>query len=237
MTGAQLQQLHFTDSDHASFESAARACRRVLKRLVDQRVLGALQRRIGGVRAGSQGLTYEVGSVGRRLLGVVHPSGRREPSWLFLDHTLAVADWYVRLVLAQREGRSDQLFIEVEAEAWRSFVGVNGKQLLAPDLFVRLLIGDDELVWFIEVDRGTEHQASLKRKAERYIAYYHTGIESERLGLFPKVLWIVENDQRAGEIERALRRVRGTVVGLFVVTPAGTSVDTLLGTDADSSTR
>ena len=229
MTGAQLQQLHFALSGHATFESAARACRRVLRRLVDKRVLHALQRRIGGVRAGSQGLTYEIGSVGRRLLGEAHPSGRREPGYLFVDHTLAIADWYVRLVLAQRDGRCDQLFIEVEAEAWRSFVGVSGRQLLAPDLFVRLAVGDDELGWFIEVDRGTEHQASLRRKAERYIAYYQTGIESERLGFFPRVLWIVEDNKRVADVARALRNVRRLVRGLLAVTTTDGALPLLLG--------
>src|SRR5437868_15248922 len=66
-TGAQLERLHFLDlpPSHRS-----RSRRRVLRRLVDWRVLVPLERRIGGVRAGSAGLVLALDSAGQWLANV-----------------------------------------------------------------------------------------------------------------------------------------------------------------------
>src|SRR5688500_6435940 len=82
LTARQIEQLHF--SDHATAEAAARICRRVLARLTRDRFLARLERRVGGVRAGSASYVYALGSSGGTLL-----DGTRnrvtEPSSLFLD--------------------------------------------------------------------------------------------------------------------------------------------------------
>ena len=67
-TGHQLVRRFWRTSDQAS--AGARAARRVLKRLVDLRVLTTLPRRIGGIRTGSQGLIYRTGRAGVRLLAI-----------------------------------------------------------------------------------------------------------------------------------------------------------------------
>ena len=53
MSARQIESLHFTDADHESHLAAARACRRVLERMVQHRLLTRLDRRVGGLRAGS----------------------------------------------------------------------------------------------------------------------------------------------------------------------------------------
>src|SRR5690242_9100083 len=88
LTAHHLEHLYFVE--HATEEAGARVCRRVLARLTRDRLLARLQRRVGGVRAGSASYVYVLGPVGRRLLGERHRY--TEPSPLFLDHTLAVAD-------------------------------------------------------------------------------------------------------------------------------------------------
>ena len=230
MSGQQLRRLHFPLGAHATLPSAARSARRVLRRLVDLRVLTTLERRIGGVRAGSEGLVYGVGVVGRRLLKHGRSALQREPSLVSLQHTLEVAEWYVRLQMCPRDGTCQLLALEVEAEAWRRFIDLGGRQVLAPDLFVRLVVGHDELAWFIEVDMGTEHRQSVRRKAERYLAYYRSDEEQRRLGdFFPRVLWIVPNEIRAEALNAMLRRGQQSVSGLFVVSPATSAEAVLLG--------
>src|SRR5207302_5513936 len=66
LTARQVEALHF--ADHATQLAAARVCRRVLARLIDQRLLARLQRRFGGVRAGSASFVYALGPVGGRLI-------------------------------------------------------------------------------------------------------------------------------------------------------------------------
>ena len=115
LTGRHVQLLHFgTD------ETAARAARRLLARLAGQRLLARLSRRIGGVRAGSNGYVYGLGVVGHRLLHPDRP-GRRlhEVRDGFLTHTLAISDLYVSLRQAEQRGRLELLRVELEPQCWR----------------------------------------------------------------------------------------------------------------------
>src|SRR3954447_18564158 len=65
LSGQQVQRLHFAGLAPVSAE---RTRRRVLSRLVSWRVLATLERRIGGVRAGSDGLLFTLDTAGARLL-------------------------------------------------------------------------------------------------------------------------------------------------------------------------
>src|ERR1700722_16618538 len=69
MSARQIQAIHFPDSEHENELAATRARQRALARLVSERLLIRLARRIGGVRAGSAGFGLGPGgSGGRRLL-------------------------------------------------------------------------------------------------------------------------------------------------------------------------
>src|SRR5438105_7465196 len=102
LTARQVEALHF--AGHATQLAGARVCRRVLARLTDERLLARLQRRVGGVRAGSASFVYALGPVGGRLI-----EGQRrrliEPSTTFLTHTLAVAQAHVEIAEAARQGQ------------------------------------------------------------------------------------------------------------------------------------
>jgi protein involved in plasmid replication-relaxation len=100
-TGAQLERLHFHG---LSPRVRARVRRRVLARLVAWRVLMCLERRIGGVRAGSTGLTFALDTAGQQLVRHRDGSSRRprEPSVTLLGHTLSIAEVYVALVERSR---------------------------------------------------------------------------------------------------------------------------------------
>jgi hypothetical protein len=99
LTTKQVEAFCF--ANHASQLTAARVARRVLRRLAALHVISHLDRRIGGIRAGSASFVWRVGPVGDRLLREADSSARqrqREPGRLFLDHCLAVADAHLALI-------------------------------------------------------------------------------------------------------------------------------------------
>ena len=207
-TARQLERLHF-DSD-GSASASARHRRRVLARLVDLRVLARLDRRIGGVRAGSAGFVYGFDVVGQRLPGFQRGDGiswRRPwtPGISFLQHRLAITELYVWLVEAERTGMGELLDFVAEPDCWRSFSGPGGgRVVLKPDAFVRVAAEGYEYVWFVEVDRGAESRPTLKAKCQRYIAYWLSGREDTRNAVFPAVIWLVPNGRRADALAEVL---------------------------------
>src|SRR2546423_12164294 len=183
LTPRQIEALHF--ADHATELAGARVSRRVLARLTDERLLARLQRRVGGVRAGSASFVYALGPVGGRL---VDGQRRRlvEPSTTFLVHTLAVAQAHVELVQASRTGQLELLSVDVEPGCWRRYTGSGGaREVLRPDLYVVTGSGNFEDCWFVEIDCDTESPLALRRKCHTYEAYRRSGREQEAHGTFP----------------------------------------------------
>ena len=151
------------------------------------------------MRAGSASYCYALGDSGARSLGIERIR-RREPSAPFFAHTLAVAEVAVRLREAVRHEPDASLtfaLIDAEPACWRSSLGLGGEvEHVKPDLYVELMVGMDELHWFVEVDRGTEHRPAIVRKLQAYERYYRSGREQLRTSIFPKVLWVVDAGQR-----------------------------------------
>ncbi len=217
LTGKQLERLHF--HEHSTKATGARVCRDVLARLTRQRLLTRLRRRVGGVRAGSVSYVYALGPVGRRLVDAEAPRHVSEPSSTFLAHTLAVADAHLALVEGARGGGFELIEVEIEPAAWRRYPNAAGAhQTLRPDLYAVSAKGEFEYCWFLEIDRGTEHRPALVRKCRQYEAYWRTGIEPERSGTFPLVVWVTCDETRAREIEGAIRSARSLKHDLFRVT-------------------
>jgi hypothetical protein len=211
-TGHQLQRLHF-DLPETDPASAARHRRRVLQHLVDLRVLGRLERSIGGVRAGSSGLIFGVDVVGARLLVVHDGEGSRPrsvftPGLSFLQHRLAITELYVRLTEASRGGACELVEFVAEPDCWRSFAGRGGARLLLkPDAYARVGAGGYEYLWFIEVDRAAESRPTLRIKCQRYVDYWLSGREETRSGVFPAVLWLVPDQRRADALEQVIEQL------------------------------
>lgn len=215
----QVQALLFPDERHATARTAARCCRRVLERLTQEGLLARLERRVGGVRSGSASFIYSLTSLGQRVLDVDEPRRRlSEPSAFFVDHTLAVADVLVRLVVAAREGAFGLSEWQPEPTCWRNVATIGGGLVLRPDLFVVLAVGDYELRWFLEVDRGSEHVPTLIRKCRLYNTYYKNGVEQREHGVFPRVLWITVNERRAERLRESISADRRLTPEIFRVT-------------------
>jgi hypothetical protein len=225
LTARQVEGLLFYG--HSSSLSGARVCRRVLSRLTRQRVLARLDRRVGGVRAGSASYVYALGSQGARLL-----AGTRyrvtEPSSLFLDHTLAIADARLALEVAARARLFDLVAVEIEPNSWRRFSGLGGAPaFVKPDLYVVTGGGEYEDCWFVEIDRGTESPAAIGRKCRSYDLYWRSGLEQTKHGTYPLVLWVAPDGQRASRIEGVIKRARNLNRELFCLTTAARLVETV----------
>jgi hypothetical protein len=207
LTTRQIQRLHFADG-HATISAATRACTRVMGRLKSHGLVSTLNRRIGGVRQGSAGLTWQLAATGERYLRAVRgdPKRRRygEPGTTFTDHTLLVAELAVQLRETTR-AQTDWSIVHLAAErgAWRAFSGPHGAvQWLRPDLHLIATDTDFEEHWFIEADRGREHGPQLLRKCQTYVRYMRSGAYQAEHDVFPTVLWVVPGFKRARELEQ-----------------------------------
>jgi len=220
MSARQLEAIHFPEAEHDNAAAAMRARQRVLARLVRDGLLSALERRIGGVRAGSVGLVLGLGPRGQRVLSLDGPRRRaHEPGLRFVDHTLATTQLVVDAQVAARHGALEVLVCEAEPTCWREFGGIGGRRVLRPDAFLSLGVGEYELRWFVEVDRASESLPVVVRKCRLYGDYYQAGIEQARGGgVFPRVCWVVPDEARAERVRRAIAKERQLPAGLFVVT-------------------
>ena len=212
LTSGQIRRLHFLE--HKSQSSATRATNMNLAKLQEFGLIDSLKRRIGGVRAGSGASVRLLTDTGNMLLYIRSkermPRKRLyEPSAIFLEHTLTIAEAYVQVMEICKKHGLEHVKTEIEPTCWRSHVGENGKAAhLKPDLFSIVATGDFEDNWFIEIDLATESYPVVLEKCRRYAHYYKTGIEQKAYGVFPLVVWIVPSLARKEGLQRNLAASR-----------------------------
>lgn len=224
LTGRQLQLLHIGPG-----ESAARTTRRVLARLTRDRLLVRLPRQVGGVRAGSSGQVVAIGPVGNRFIEDGQPRRRaRDVSDGFLTHTLAIADIYLQLKLAEARGDLRVATVQTEPQCWRSLDRLGSGEWLKPDLYAVIACDDDAVHSYVEVDQGTEHRPALLRKMRTYEAAYRSGA-GEGDDVFPRVVWLVPNDNRAALIRQLVAATPGLTSELHAVGLQTQAVSLLIG--------
>jgi hypothetical protein len=221
VSGRQVERLFFEAGENPA--SNARLARRALARLVERRILVRLERRIGGVRAGSAGAVYRLAAVGDRLVRLWRGDGgrgraAREPGRLFVRHGVAVTETFVRLREAERKGSLDLLAFDPEPTSWRPFASVGGRTILKPDAYARLGLGEYEDRYFIEIDCGTEGRGALAAKCRTYLAYFRAGTEQADHGVFPRVVWITTTEQRVSLIVDVCVHLPAESWPLFAVT-------------------
>lgn len=216
-----IYELHFWN--HASWGSGIRACNRVLNRLSDHRLIRRLKRPVGGPGGGSQSYVWALDVAGDRLLRSLSQDDRTrrrpfEPSTLFLNHTLAIADRRLELERAARQGALELVRVVTEPSNWRYFPGTHGAAIsLKPDLEVTTAAGDWEDDWFLEQDLGTESGTALLRKCSVYDAYFKSGREQSKTGTFPRVVWLMPSHGRAEFLRRLIAQDRTLNADLFTV--------------------
>ncbi|MDR2559711.1 MAG: replication-relaxation family protein [Oscillospiraceae bacterium] len=215
----QVARLHFSGATTPS--ASLRATTRNLTKLRRLGLIQPLERdmRWFGVRSTSFVWTIKTAGIELLRLGENTPPVRVrkhifEPTYIFLKHTLAVAELYVQLCT-----KTNLVKCEFEPNCWRSYTtdfGVN--VTLKPDLYAVVATGGYENHYFFEVDLDTEAPSRIMQKCERYGRYYLTGIEQKQNGVFPKVAWIVPDNKRKESLCRHIREHLSEYADLFVVT-------------------
>lgn len=215
VSGNQLTRL-FTDGESAGL----RGMQRQTRRLVEWQILDRLERRVGGVRAGSAGHIYRLGIAGRRLREIDGRPASREPGPRFVAHTLEITELYVQLVQHQAQGELRLVRFDPEPIAWRRWNGSSGEtHSLRPDGFCIIERDRTRSFWFLEIDMATEVRSTILRKMNRYADYLQSGTEQHRLGgVFPRVLWHAPGlPDRREQLNQIARTARGPD-GLHVTT-------------------
>ena len=221
LTTNQICKFHFTNKPTKT--AALRSANRTLARLRDLRLLVSLERRIGGVRAGSGSFVWSLGIIGARTLNDGDANGstscryrEHEPTTTFLEHHLAVAEVHLELQMVASGQAIALSSLQLEPTCWRSYLGPGGeRRWLKPDLAVTTTSDDFEDHWFFEIDRGTEPPSRVLRKCLQYREYRATGIEAHRVGVFPAVVWIVPSSKRVQSLQICLKEREGMGDRLF----------------------
>jgi hypothetical protein len=218
-TTHQIARTAFADEP-----SAGRLARRHLQRLGQFGLVRRFVDRSRDRQVGAPGHIHALTAAGLRCVGGSQGSGIHQrtawrPSTAFLAHRLAISELFVRLTEQSRTGGPAVKKFQAEPDCWRAYAGQAGeRELLRPDALVRLVHGDAELSWFVEVDLGTETRpATIVDKCRRYRRYELSGQEQRRHGVFPGVIFIVPNVARARMIRRVTDRQPTEARDLFTV--------------------
>jgi hypothetical protein len=212
ITSRQIKRLHFTNN--TGKRGATIAANRALAKLHDYKLINSIERRIGGVRAGSGANVWLLSENGLRLLEPgrkenTHRKNNFEPSLNFLQHTLAVAEVYVQLTELCRSNQIELVKAESEPDCWRPYTGEDNKPAsMKPDMYAVTINGEYEDSWFIEVDMNTQSPSVVLDKCRRYVRYRNSGIEQKEHGVFPLVVWIVNKESRKDKLKQYIAECR-----------------------------
>jgi len=224
LTSSQIGRLYITDCSTKT--SQTRQQNLLLQRLGGHGLIRPLMRRVGGYGGGSSQQVWHLTEAGMRLLILndpgEHPRKRfTEPSAMFLEHTLAIAECAVQLTCLCRE--SEDLALELadtEPSCWRKYRDEGRVCYLKPDLFAITSYDGYEDRWFIEMDLGSEGPAQVVEKCNAYLRYYYTGIEQKATEMFPLVVWIVKDAARKESLKAYIREsLKGQPKMFLVITP------------------
>ena len=224
LTSDQVGRLYFGNCSTKT--SRTRNRNLLLKRLADYELIRPLTRRIGGYHGGSLVQIWHITEAGHRLLTLNTPGEHKrkrftEPSPMFLEHTLAIAECIVQLTLLCRNSHDLSLeAVDTEPSCWRKYKD-NGKVCyLKPDIFVITNYDNYEDRWFMEIDLGSESSTQLLEKCNAYIEYFYSGIEQKETGVFPIVTWIVKDEVRKEKLKQYIREsLKGQPKMFLVITP------------------
>jgi hypothetical protein len=217
MSGAQLRRLHFPGS---SVSTQSRKARAALQRLTELGAVVRLRRRVGGVRAGSEGHVYGLSGLGFAVLNPAADHRHRrvpETKLAYQAHVLAVSELGVALAERSRSARCGLDEFRAEPGCWRWFDSIGGRRTLKPDAYIRLDVEGYELSAFIEQDMDTESLPAIRRKLDVYVDYWRTGVEQHQHGVFPRVWWLVPDGHRLRAIADTVQQTTADAHDLFTV--------------------
>jgi hypothetical protein len=123
-------------------------------KLWDYGLVRPLDRRIGGVRAGSGSYVWLITSAGYKAISDEENFTRKrysEPTSGFLIHTLMVSEVYIRLIELSRSSSVEIEALELEPQCWRTFASSSSSEnYVKPDLYAALISGEYEDHYFLK---------------------------------------------------------------------------------------
>ena len=205
LTGAHLDRL--LANPETTTETTARDRRRIMTRLHDLGLVTTLERRIGGVRAGSAGRIYTLTPAGHHVLTALsdqpcppHVKKPTTPGPLFLAHTLAISDIYVQLIEASRHHNVTMSSFVTEPHCWRP---TGGGDYLKPDAYCVLSTTTHQDCWWLENDQATESTPRIRAKCRTYLDFLiHGGVGPDDVP--PRILFAAPDHPRAQAINNVI---------------------------------
>jgi hypothetical protein len=202
LTGRQLDRLLEPDPGSAA-RTAERARQRAMARLTVLGLVDTLDRRVGGVRAGSAGHVHVLTTAGHTLAALLEGDRlprrvrhSRRPGPMFLAHAIDIAEIYVQLVEHSRSGSGFTVAAFVtEPDSWWHQHGLR----LRPDAYTLLRASNHGDCWWIEVDRATESIPRLRDKLRVYLDHFTSGGLGPD-GAPPRVLITAPDSRRCGVV-------------------------------------
>jgi len=77
---------------------------------------------------------------------------------------------------------------------------------------------------------GYQGENTLGRKLREYVAYQASGVEQEQRGVFPRVLWLAPDEERAEVIGDCVAAMPPAAQELFAVAPQADALNVVSGT-------
>lgn len=240
-TTRQLARLFFSDSP--TTETSIRRTNFAVQRLKQAGLISHLERRIGGVRAGSASYVWQITFQGLKLLKgkdnsiALRYKNQYEPSQHHVEHTLAITEIFIETIEVCRNSNSISLEnFSFEPTSWRDYQKLSGVGItLKPDAYLKLVNREYEDNYFIELDRSTESLTRVVNQCKKYIEYYRSGIEQRQNEVFPYVLWIVPDEKRKSAISKVIQKELYNFWELFTVLTLDEFQDYIKGGQIDES--
>lgn len=177
-----------------------------------------LPRRLG---EGTSPYIYRLGRAGADFVaaqrGIGRTSLRREKrnnqvELMFLEHTLAVSEFYVELREAEKRDKKAKLLEWVPDKEIKSYFSEEDIGKGTPDAYFKLGIFEHELNdfidfdFFLEVDMGTMRSKNFADKIKKYIYLASSESREYWLGGFPTVLIVATTENRLATLRRVCER-------------------------------
>lgn len=208
LTGTHLDRL-LTEPDMTTL-TAGRVRRRVMTRLAGLGLVATLERRIGGVRAGSAGHIYTLSPAGHTFLALrdnkPRPPRQRHanrPGWEFLAHALDISEIYVHLTQTAATATGAAVTVSAfvtEPDCW---FHPAPDRWIRPDAYTVLQTPTHADCWWLEIDRDTESPARIASKCRTYAEHIHHGGTGPD-GAPPRILFTASTTDRLEVIQSAI---------------------------------
>lgn len=228
LSGHQLDRL-LADPDVRS-ETVGRVRRRIMTRLTDLGLTATLERRIGGIRAGSAGHVHVLTAAGHTLAALLadqQPPRRvrhsRAPGPMFVTHALDIAEIYVQLTEHSHTGGFQVAAFVTEPASWWNESSV----FLRPDAYTVLATPDYRDCWWLEIDRDTESIPRLAAKLRDYSDHAEAGGTGPDRVL-PRILFTAPTQHRCRAIGDLITGLPPPAPELLAVSEHATATNYLI---------